>query len=83
VTPSTAKLFRNGRSQAVRLPKEFSFEGTGEVFVRRNEVGEVILSRKPSGWEDFLAALSKQAPGDNFELVRDTRSAPNRVRFRG
>lgn len=79
--PSTAKLFRNGRSQAVRLPKEFSFADADEVFVRRNEVGEVILSRKPSGWEKFLAALSKQAPGDNFELVRDRQSAPDRVRF--
>ena len=30
----TAKLFKNGRSQAARLPKEFRFEG-GEVYVSR------------------------------------------------
>lgn len=42
--PRMAKLFKNGRSQAVRLPKEFQFEGT-EVEIRRNaETGEVVLS---------------------------------------
>ena len=38
---ATAKLFRNGRSQAVRLPKEFRFEGE-EVSIRR-EGRRVIL----------------------------------------
>lgn len=38
---ATAKLFRNGRSQAVRLPKEFRFEGE-EVSIRR-EGDSVIL----------------------------------------
>jgi antitoxin VapB len=37
---ATAKLFRNGRSQAVRLPKEFRFDGT-EVSVRRE--GEAVI----------------------------------------
>ena len=42
----TAKLFKNGRSQAVRLPKEFRFEGT-EGNVRRNPAtGEVMLSKE-------------------------------------
>jgi antitoxin VapB len=40
----TAKLFRNGRSQAVRLPADFGFRGS-EVYVRRDPViGDVILS---------------------------------------
>jgi antitoxin VapB len=40
----TAKLFKNGRSQAVRLPKEFRFEGN-EVAIRRDPAtGEVLLS---------------------------------------
>jgi antitoxin VapB len=40
-----AKLFMNGRSQAVRLPKEFRFEGT-EVAIRRDPAtGEVTISR--------------------------------------
>lgn len=41
----TARLFRNGRSQAVRIPKEFEFEGK-EVLVRRSEDGDLILSAK-------------------------------------
>src|SRR5580692_2418971 len=46
--PRTAKLFKNGRSQAVRLPKEFRFEGT-EVAIRRDPAtGEVILAPAPA-----------------------------------
>lgn len=59
--PRTAKLFTNGRSQAVRLPAEFRFEGK-EVFIRRDpKTGDVILSKKPVDWSGFLDAL-KQAP---------------------
>ncbi|WP_155517376.1 antitoxin, partial [Pseudomonas amygdali] len=44
--PTTAKLFVTGRSQAVRLPKEFRFQGT-EVFIRRDiHTGEIVLSPK-------------------------------------
>jgi antitoxin VapB len=53
--PSTAKLFRNGRSQAVRLPANFRFEGS-EVYVRRDPAtGDVVLSRRPDSWQDFFA----------------------------
>jgi antitoxin VapB len=48
----TAKLFNTGRSQAVRLPKAFRFEGK-EVFIRK-EGGNVILSDKPVFWDDFF-----------------------------
>lgn len=48
----TAKLFNTGRSQAVRLPKAFRFEGK-EVFIRK-EGGCVILSEKPESWDDFF-----------------------------
>jgi antitoxin VapB len=52
-----AKLFTNGRSQAVRLPAAYRFD-TKEVFIRRDpETGDVILSRKPATWDDFFAAL--------------------------
>lgn len=45
----TAKLFRNGNSQAVRLPKEFAFEGQDEVYV--NRLGRaVILVPKDKPW---------------------------------
>ena len=48
----TAKLFTTGRSQAVRLPKAFRFEGK-DVFIRK-EGNRVILSEKPESWDDFF-----------------------------
>ena len=49
-----AKLFRNGRSQAVCLPAEYRFDGS-EVFIRREPAtGDVILSRRPESWEAFF-----------------------------
>ena len=63
---STAKLFMHGRSQAVRLPKEFRFEGT-EVYVRR--VGDdVVLSSRPATSPDaLLEALGAFEPGSRIE----------------
>lgn len=60
-----AKLFNNGRSQAVRLPAAFRFDAK-EVFIRQDpETGDVILSRKPTDWSALLAALEKgPAPTD-------------------
>lgn len=46
---ATAKLFRNGRSQAVRLPKEFRFEGDA-VSVRREGAAVVLEPLKPRAW---------------------------------
>jgi antitoxin VapB len=61
-----AKLFANGRSQAVRLPAAFRFDGD-EVFIRRDEAtGDVILSRKPNDWDDFLAQIGKGAVPTDF-----------------
>ena len=52
-----AKLFKNGRSKAVRLPAIYGFD-TDEVFIRQDaETGGVILSRKPASWDGFFAAL--------------------------
>ncbi len=51
----TAKLFENGRSQAVRLPKECRFSGN-EVAV--NKIGDiVILMPKENKWSGFLNSL--------------------------
>jgi antitoxin VapB len=53
----TAKIFMNGRSQAVRLPADFRFEGS-EVFIRKDDqTGDIILSERvaPSNdWSNFL-----------------------------
>ncbi|MDQ5911260.1 MAG: antitoxin VapB [Pseudomonadota bacterium] len=54
--PKTAKIFMNGRSQAVRLPAEFRFD-CREVFIEKQ--GETVLLRpKPLGWDDFFARPS-------------------------
>ncbi|MCR5490118.1 MAG: antitoxin [Saccharofermentans sp.] len=51
----TAKVFENGRSQAVRLPKECRFD-SDEVMV--NKIGEiVILMPKTSKWDSFMKAV--------------------------
>jgi antitoxin VapB len=61
-----AKIFTNGRSQAVRLPAAYRFE-TKEVFIRRDpETGDVILSRKPANWDDFFAVLQGTDVPANF-----------------
>ncbi len=61
----TAKLFANGRSQAVRLPAQFRFDST-EVFIRQDPVTQdVILSRRPASWDGFLKALKNvDVPAD-------------------
>jgi antitoxin VapB len=53
----SAKLFKNGESQAVRLPKEFRFSGD-EVFIKR--VGNaVVLLPKARSWDTLLDSLGK------------------------
>jgi antitoxin VapB len=65
-----AKIFRNGRSQAVRLPAAFRFEAT-EVFVRRDpSTGDVILSEHPTDWEDLWRAVT-EAKGEAAGFLAD------------
>ena len=76
--PQTAKLFRNGRSQAVRLPADFRFPGS-EVYVRRDPTtGDVILSRRPDSWEDFFDLADKIGIPDDF--LSNRRDAPPQKR---
>ena len=64
----TAKIFRHGGSQAVRLPAEFRFD-VGEVFVWRDEAsGNVILSTHPAAWGDFLALRDRLLAEDRHEI---------------
>jgi len=61
-----AKLFANGRSQAVRLPAAFRFDTT-EVFIRKDALtGDVILSRRPHDWDGFLVAAQAIERADDF-----------------
>ncbi|MFM7633822.1 MAG: antitoxin [Betaproteobacteria bacterium] len=57
----TAKIFTTGRSQAVRLPLEFRFDGA-EVYIRRDPVtGDVVLSRKPTDWQGLIDVVKLNA----------------------
>lgn len=53
----TAKLFQNGQSQAVRLPKEFRFEGD-EVFIKKTG-NVVMLIPIVNSWDSLLDSLDK------------------------
>jgi len=53
----TAKLFQNGQSQAVRLPKEFRFEGD-EVFIKRSG-NTVVLIPTNHSWDALADSLDK------------------------
>lgn len=53
---TTAKLFMNGRSQAVRLPREFAFRGS-EVYVRRVGRNVLLVPKDDDPWAAFEAAL--------------------------
>ena len=53
----TAKIFRHGNSQAVRLPKEFRFEGE-EVVIKRSGAGVLLLPSKLS-YEQIMAVLGR------------------------
>ena len=71
----TAKLFMNGRSQAVRLPKGFRFEGE-EVFVKRVGNAVVLLPRRHS-WEALYGSL-----GSFSEDFMEDRDQPSREQER-
>ena len=67
----TAKLFMNGRSQAVRLPSIFRFD-CDEVFIHQDEnTGDVIISRKPGTWDDFFELVDHSDMPDDFMANRD------------
>ena len=52
-----AKLFKNGQSQAVRLPKEYRFEGK-DVYIKKID-GIVLLIPKNDVWSAFVESLEK------------------------
>ncbi len=80
----TAKIFTNGRSQAVRLPAAYRFD-TKEVFIRQDaETGDVILSRRPATWVGFFAALEGvDVPADFLTAKERSQTMQNRDPFEG
>lgn len=70
----TAKLFMNGRSQAIRLPKKYRFEGS-EVYIKK--VGEVVmLIPYQAPWEMLQAGLEMFS--DDFMEERHQPALPER-----
>jgi antitoxin VapB len=67
-TVAKAKLFLHGRSQAVRLPKEFRFQGT-EVYVRRVGEDVVLSSKAKASMQSLVEALDEFEPG--FQVARE------------
>lgn len=57
----TAKVFQNGRSQAIRLPKEFRVD-TSEVYLQRTREGFLVIPKDP--WELFEEGV--EAISDSF-----------------
>ncbi|NJD57675.1 MAG: antitoxin [Nitrospirae bacterium] len=73
----TAKLFRNGQSQAVRLPREFRFEND-HVFVKKSGNVVVLIPAKNS-WDTLIQSLAKFS--DDFMTERKQPKAQKREDF--
>ncbi len=77
-----AKLFKNGASQAVRLPAEFRFEGN-EVYISRDEkTNDVILSTRPGAkvWEEFFEFMKTVDVPEDFMKDRPMNRIPTKDR---
>jgi antitoxin VapB len=73
----SAKLFMNGRSQAVRLPKEFRFEGVTEVLIERDGDRIILSPGRRASIETLIASLAEfeTFPAREQPSVPDTREA--------
>lgn len=61
-----AKLFRNGRSQAVRIPKELAFVGVDAVFVEK-QGASLVLTPARATWQSLAEV---EAAADDFMVLR-------------
>jgi antitoxin VapB len=67
-----AKVFKTGRAQAVRIPKDFRFS-VEEVYIRKDEqTGDIILSQKPLTIDGFLAKLDAIPDEEKKQFQIDT-----------
>ena len=72
----SAKLFMNGRSQAVRIPAELRFD-CDEVFIRKDqETGDLIISKKAGDWGGFFKMLETVEIPDDFLSDSDRNKLP-------
>jgi antitoxin VapB len=72
----TAKLFKNGRSQAVRLPKEYVLPGD-EVYVKRIDGVVVLIPKNGNPWGPLIESLDKFSD-DFMNFKRDQGSLKRR-----
>ena len=75
----TAKLFKNGRSQAVRLPRKYAFSGD-EVFVKKVNGVVVLIPKDEDPWKPLVDSLDKFSE-DFFSFARDQSLAEKRDTF--
>jgi len=73
----TAKVFLNGRSQAVRLPKEFRLN-EDEVYINKID-GMIILFPKSKPWDTFVKSLDKFT--EDYMSNRSTQKYEDRNNF--
>ena len=75
------QVFKNGRSRAVRIPKEFDFEGT-KVEISQLVDGTItmvpVYSEKRKSWEEIFAAMEPLGPEDAFPDIDDSDLLPLR-----
>ena len=76
----TAKLFKNGRSQAVRLPKKYSLAGD-EVYVKKVNGIVVLIPKDEDPWKPFVDSLDKFSD-DFFNFKRDQGILEKRKRIK-
>lgn len=72
------KLFKNGASQAVRLPAEFRFSGDTVYATQDEATGDVILSKRPGAkhWADLFAYLRTVDDAEDFMRERPMNRIP-------
>jgi len=64
-----AKLFKNGQSQAVRLPKEYRFENQDEIFIKKVNDGVLLMSKNDKTiWDHMFDRLDEFS--DDFMQMR-------------
>ncbi len=76
-----AKLFMNGRSQAVRLPRNLRFD-CDEVYIRQDiDTGDIVLSKKPGTWDDFFDLRNTLDIPEDFLTERENEPTNDRELF--
>ena len=74
-----AKIFNNGNSQAVRLPKEFRFEGK-EVIVCKVANGVLLMPQNKNIWENWFDNLDEFS--EDFTKILDSRKFNQNIQNR-